>query len=402
MRTSLLLLAIIAVAVASADFDKDSMELVAVQLATRHGARSPLFPLPIPDKKLEPWKCDNHMVTWKANDQHPLSWEHPLFVVKYDALDNVIHGNCKLAQLTTQGGDMHLKLGQRLRQRYIVDLGLLPKKIDPSIMYLRSTDIDRTKQSLENQMMGLYPDAGRVPLNLHSVDLAHETIFLPDGVCPRRNVLEDQITSSPAWISFYQMMAPAKYEMCRAWGVTQRDCTMPWIHIFDNVVTRQAHDMQLPPGISKVNAQKSIDAATFDWGSKIANGELASLYVGELVQTIADNFVSVSKRQTDLKWWSFSGHDATVGPMVQILNDNAIPFVWPPYASAVVYELWSHPTHGFFVRMEYNGELIRAPRCDKMEYCPLERFIEDVVKPYSPPDKAWQCSHPTETKWPYV
>lgn len=60
------------------------------------------------------------------------------------------------AQLTTKGSLELRALGVHLKQRY--QGHLLPESFEPMTIYGRATNIRRTQQSLQNFLLGLYPD----------------------------------------------------------------------------------------------------------------------------------------------------------------------------------------------------------------------------------------------------
>lgn len=61
------------------------------------------------------------------------------------------------AQLTSKGSLELRALGVHLKQRY-QGMHFLPEPFEPAIVYARATNIKRTQQSLQNFLLGLYPD----------------------------------------------------------------------------------------------------------------------------------------------------------------------------------------------------------------------------------------------------
>lgn len=61
-------------------------------------------------------------------------------------------------ELTVRGMQQHFALGKWLRQRY--GNVLLSEQYTPNEIYIRSTDVDRTLQSSESNLAGLYPPHG--------------------------------------------------------------------------------------------------------------------------------------------------------------------------------------------------------------------------------------------------
>lgn len=70
-------------------------------------------------------------------------------------------GLCIFGELTDLGRKTCLNLGQRIRHLYVDQLGFLPATLTPEQLYLRSTPVVRTMESLQEMVIGLYPMATR-------------------------------------------------------------------------------------------------------------------------------------------------------------------------------------------------------------------------------------------------
>lgn len=65
--------------------------------------------------------------------------------------------NIMSEDLTNSGERQHYLLGLKRRKNYIDELEFLPSKYDPRIMYIESTDLNRTIMSAQAHLMGMYP-----------------------------------------------------------------------------------------------------------------------------------------------------------------------------------------------------------------------------------------------------
>jgi len=73
-------------------------------------------------------------------------------------INSDIHAfNVPPQMLTPSGMRQRYLLGTRNRQRYVEQLGLLSQDYDQSEIYVESTDVLRTLQSAESELLGLYP-----------------------------------------------------------------------------------------------------------------------------------------------------------------------------------------------------------------------------------------------------
>lgn len=66
-------------------------------------------------------------------------------------------GITPLGHLTPEGIAGCYQLGTKFRQKYVTQHHLLPAAYDPKLMYVRSSDFDRTLMSAQSVLMGLYP-----------------------------------------------------------------------------------------------------------------------------------------------------------------------------------------------------------------------------------------------------
>ena len=78
--------------------------------------------------------------------------------------DGVINGSdaykekwIKKEELSQVGKRMLYLLGVKVRKKYIEKLNLLSQKYNPQEIYIRSTDVNRTIESIESFLQGLYP-----------------------------------------------------------------------------------------------------------------------------------------------------------------------------------------------------------------------------------------------------
>ncbi len=72
-----------------------------------------------------------------------------------------------MGQLTHLGLEQLRRIGELLRERYVDELRVLPPVFDARTVFVRSTDTNRTIESAQSLLWGLYPPStrphGRVP-----------------------------------------------------------------------------------------------------------------------------------------------------------------------------------------------------------------------------------------------
>ncbi len=165
--------------------------------------------------------------------------------------------------------------------------------------------------------------------------------------------------------------------------------------MYDEVASRHCHGMPMPCSPS------GRECVTPEQRTQIlANGEfeayyahrvspfarnLTTLSIGTFLNEIIARLTAATMEGKAKRFHLFSGHDTTLIPLLGALEVGAEQFSWSPYASSMLLELWRLPEPGegggegrgkgeHFVRILYNGELLRVPFCD-MRRCPLLTFL---------------------------
>jgi hypothetical protein len=64
-----------------------------------------------------------------------------------------------------------------------------------------------------------------------------------------------------------------------------------------------------------------------------------------------------------------------------ILGSLQLKLLWPPYASNLIFEVWRDSTDSeAYVRVLFNGQVMKLPGCGLRELCPLEAYVEFMQK----------------------
>lgn len=93
---------------------------------------------------------------------------------------DVYHENwTEIEELTEVGKRMLYLLGVKIRKRYVEKYKLLSEQYNPQEIYIRSTDVNRTIESIESLLQGLYP-AGTGPSFDKKLESDHSRVFPPN------------------------------------------------------------------------------------------------------------------------------------------------------------------------------------------------------------------------------
>ncbi|KAG0029930.1 Lysophosphatidic acid phosphatase type 6 [Podila clonocystis] len=311
------------------------------------------------------------------------------------------HGSCIPGQLTPLGAWQHRTLGAALRDLYVEQLQFLPPIFDPQTVYIRSTDIWRTKQSAENLMAGLYgtqkdsssSDSVAPPvLQIHTLPVEMDYLTMNSAACPRIGQLRVQIEgASPVLKQLHKDNEILNKDLKTLLGVERT-----WSGYMDTVLPRVCHGHPLQCGKGGDDGEKE-ECVTQDTATKIlenvatqttemyrdAEGifEVLQLGIGPLAQEIKRNLVAAKDGTTKVLLSLYSGHDTTLSPLLGMLDSADMR--WPPYASNMLVELWKSGSGEHFVRVIYNHKVVETKSgwCD-LSWCPLEKFTTHLDRFY--------------------
>lgn len=176
----------------------NGIKLELVQIVFRHGERTPVRPR-FTDSIPVYWaQCQAAERFRAAVFEHSGQWGTLPFkrsietsgahgkAVKALGPRGESDGLCVLGELTARGRETTLKLGERIRHLYVDQIGFLPAKLDPSHLYLRSTSLTRTLESLQELVSGLYPSDTRT--ENYQPNIVTRLIF-EDNLLPNECVL---------------------------------------------------------------------------------------------------------------------------------------------------------------------------------------------------------------------
>lgn len=79
---------------------------------------------------------------------------YPIYLKKDDGSANYTNGEHSFGELTTNGKKMHYVLGQQLYKQYWTKL-FNDNTYNQSRFYVKSTDVNRTIESAQSQLMGI-------------------------------------------------------------------------------------------------------------------------------------------------------------------------------------------------------------------------------------------------------
>eukprot|EP01116_Phalansterium_solitarium_P011686 TRINITY_DN2744_c0_g1_i1.p1 TRINITY_DN2744_c0_g1~~TRINITY_DN2744_c0_g1_i1.p1 ORF type:complete len:420 (-),score=127.77 TRINITY_DN2744_c0_g1_i1:484-1698(-) len=352
--------------------DTDGKTLRFVQVLTRHGDRTPTQLVPGDNGD---WIC--HLTSLDFPNLNSLAEILPLprlYRKVYMSGREQLPGNCSMGQLTQKGLVQHQALGSQFLSIYgSSGYNVLPDVYDPSLVYVRSTDVPRTVASAQAHMSALFPApdlANAIALlDINTMDNAIETMDSTTRNCPRLDLLLQSVQNGTAWKQETAQLAPLYAKLQQLFNTTN---VPAWGPLFDNMGARFCHGMPLPAGVTPEMLAEIKAASDFFDNQLYSNATINKYFMGLFIPELLAAFDNAIAGTSTLRYLYYSGHDSTVGPLAATFG--VFNNVWPPYASHLEFEVWQgNQDQQYYVQVKYNGNSTVLPTCPGV-MCPYKVF----------------------------
>jgi len=359
-------------------FPESGYDIVQVSALVRHGDRAPVNLMVYGEDKYT-WECKNSETVILSDLDNSLQYSPQYKIVKNTLSYPLWHGSCSAGQLTDHGVEQHLSIGKALRNVYIDKFHLFPDVLsDLSQVYVRSTDLQRTRESAMSQITGLWDAAHRtsatlrIPMDIYpsTIDTASEA---ESAYCPHLTKLVSEMKSTEKWKKHLNKVSKTLAKMNEITG-----CSFDGVYKHSDILHPIiCHNMSLPcrngACVTKEDLQIVHDGANFEMTYKFASDEIAKLSVGVLLHEIRDRMVNTTSGKRPL-YALYLAHDFTIAQMFQAFHLGIE--IWPPYASHMIFELWQNTGGHMAIRLLYNGEVMKIHGCTlgSGTACSLEEF----------------------------
>ncbi|CAH1398942.1 unnamed protein product [Nezara viridula] len=295
-----------------------------------------------------------------------------------------------LGMLTDRGKLQHYELGKWLRKRYdsLIPGGIYSK----DLIYVQSSDWDRTLMSAQANLAGMFPptqkefwsDLDWQPIPVHTIPSRFDKLIAVHHPCPKLLEEKHNIMHSPI-VKRYNKLHKQLY------AKLTNDCGES-INNANNVGSKYTtflietlHNYTIPNWAKDVYPDTLYRVGTFGFQTRTMTDVMKRLRGGPLLKDIISHMKQ--KRDGTLKpnrnLWVYSGHDTTVAAFLDTMRVFK-PHI-PPFAATVMVELRKNQDNQHFVSVYYKRtteepELLTIAGCEPL--CPLDRFeslLSDLI-----------------------
>lgn len=335
-----------------------------VQVLMRHGERTPLL------KEMYP------------KDPHNVSIYEPW----------------GLGQLTNQGKMTEYEIGTMLRQRYNDFLGSI---YYPRDVYAVSTDIDRTKMSLQLMLAGLYPPDAMQLWNPDLLWLAIPTHYVPERVdmllkphgsaiytaalaeVKKKKEVRDKIAIYKDFFTF----------LTEKTGLLIEE-QLPVYEVYNLLTAQKNMNLSMPEWCTDEVYRKMQDVIVLEYEIRSYTAQLKRLNGGMLIKKFIENMNVKGEHINPRKMYIYSGHEVNIAAFARA--HNIIEPRLPGYGSTFIFEKLRDENGNLYVRiMFWTGSTkrlvnIKLAGCDNI--CFLRTYMElvqDVIPSNEETTSVW-------------
>jgi len=346
--------------------------------------------------------------------------------VDYPFGKHILHDfDVGVGNLTPGGMRMHTLIGDQLRRDLVFKRNVLPTNYDINSMFVYSDTLNRTIQSAESQMYGLYPlGTGLQMENIASIERSIPPLQIDDlGVKELGlgfNALRSKLSPIPVlhWNITEELLAcpyltqnnplvnPSLLkevldkifvylpQISKWTGISEdlfKEDPPQIVYAVDTVVCNYYAGYDVPNFNPEADLESAIEVLRLGiYFATSATSELARIRANPMLSSLKSLIEGVVKDESTTKFVLFSGHDSDLAPLLTALGQ---PQYYPYFASTAIFQLYKKSTteqdvsrimaedsssssvwDDYYIKASFNDEELKFSGCSSNP-CPAEQFI---------------------------
>ncbi|XP_025271241.1 venom acid phosphatase Acph-1-like [Camponotus floridanus] len=295
-----------------------------------------------------------------------------------------------VGQLTNRGKKREYDLGQALRARYKDFLGDLYL---PKLVVGHSSDIDRTKMSLQLVLAALFSPTDHrqrwnTDLNWQPIPTTYishiDDNFYEGYECPKYFDESDRILNLP---EIKKEISRFKDIMSKLTELTGKNIEKPIdvYFLYHTFAAESSMNLTLPEWVHDYFPDGPLfDTTVFAYNINGFTPLIRKLLAGPMIRAILNNMIAGKNPiPSNTKLYLYSGHEANIASILHAFKLYK-PHV-PEYSSAVILELLEQNKQYYVKFLYYRGippifDELQIPGCEML--CPFDKFsylIHDLI-----------------------
>lgn len=301
-----------------------------------------------------------------------------------DPYRNISYWPDGIRMLTKKGKLEQYELGQWLRKRYE---SLIPGgKYSEELVYVQSTDVDRTLMSAQANLAGLfYPTQEEVwselpwqPIPVHTVPKKLDKLLTVEFPCPRIDY-EDKAVKKSHFLKNYNKEHKKLYKYLTTYTGEKikepKNCGFIYTNLL--IESQTIINFTIPDWAKEVYPDTLYKVGGFSFSLPTRTTMLKRLRGGPLLKDIITH---MKQKKNGILYpnrnlWIYSGHDDTVATLLDTMG--VFEHHMPPFTATIMIDLRKNINDEFFVEIHYKNSteepsLLTIPGCTPS--CPLDNF----------------------------
>ena len=318
-------------------------------------------------------------------------------------------------QLTPAGMREEYNSGKLLRKRYVDEMKFLKPTYQNFSIYAITDPVNRTVQSGQCLLMGLYPPKTGPLLGKKAVNA-----FAAPGLAPKTNnspalpyrfqsipimttteeshllmipyldylkVLKDHVYPTDAWKNKTKEVESNFANWSKISG-DKIDTLEKAVGFGGQLNCAIANNKTLPKGITLEEAEKVVDLTSWGLCAQFKNEVVSYISGVYLLNTMIENIKDAISGKKPYKMVFYSGHDITLLPLMALLG--APLDETPAYAAHMELEVYKTDDAKHIIKLRYNGKNVKSTLMGDKDSFTLEdlsKHVDGLNKKYKAYEK---------------